>query len=317
MRRIHAVQGRCCGLLGVAGLALLAGCAETMKPRPPAHTPAHAPAAETAAPPAVDVASAPVPAITPGTVVGSEPPKGYSHLILKSQPRVGADSIDKVSASLSGMASMLFTAVVADCRKEKGGGAAYTLASVAAGVGTKVKGQDMVLSSESAGKLSADLGLVGSTVLSGGEKQLQRMRSVARSNTLAILDAPTIMLVDGKHVTVLFRYAILADPTTGQLNTVVWPLKKAGAGWEVSGPAEWLPENKVDDCQLHVDTGEFVFGMPTASAFAVRGAPKGRASLELTSDLKTLAATSPWTASAARQLENSLRALLAKAAKGR
>ena len=92
------------------------------------------------------VAVSPIP---PGAVIGMGAPKGWSHLIIKSQPKVGEDSIGKISTTLAGMASMLFTAIVADVRRDStatGGDAAYSLSGVAAGVGTQVNGEDMVLS---------------------------------------------------------------------------------------------------------------------------------------------------------------------------
>ncbi len=272
------------------------------------------PSAVAAVPAEIDVTPRPVAMIPPGTVLADGPPPGWTNLIIKSHPRVGPESIDKVSATIAGMTSLLFTAILADVEKETRAGRAarFTLSKVAAGVGTEVDGQDMVLSSETQEELGADLGFLDRTVLSGGEAEVRRIRCVARSPTMAVLDAPNILLLQGKHRRVVLRYVLLVDPQTGRLDTLLWHLAPNEQGQHAGpvGPMQWLPANKVVDCVLHVDPGEFLLGFPTTIAFAMQRTPQGRQTLDVPDGLKSAAAQSKLTPTTARQLEEQLRGLL-------
>ena len=119
----------------------------------------------------------------------------------------------------------------------------------------------------------------------------------------------------GMLVGVVVRYAILIDGETGRLETLVWPLLKQRDPDAVPlGPAEWLPPDMVEDCILHVDTGEFILGIPVAKkAVAMSRLPKGSRTMELPEELRRLAATvPPFTVEAARALEKQLRDLLSR-----
>jgi hypothetical protein len=253
--------------------------------------------------------------LEPGTVVGNRAPKGWSHLVIRTVPRIDDDSRDAVSDGVARLAAMLFTAVVADVRRDNG---AYSLATVAVGVGAKVNDDPTILTSATQAKLGANFSWLERQVLSAGEKQVDQMLLAARSPTMAILDAPSIMLHEGKHRNVIFRYLLLIDPENGRLQTLVWPLlkRKNGEGLELIGPAEVLKANTVDDFAMHVDSDEFIFGVPTTMSFATKRPPLGERKLRWPESLKAVAAESPLSAAEAAKLERELRKLLAEEANG-
>lgn len=254
--------------------------------------------------------------IAPGTVIADRPPEGWSHLILKSQPRIGDATRDQISDFYAPLTELLFTAILADVQsaEDTGGGSSYYLAKVAIGAGTDVGGRDMILSPETQEELGADLGFMQRQTLVGGLKELHRMRCVARSQTAAILDAPGVVLRRGKHREAVLRYAILVDPKTGRLDTLLWTLESAAADQpaEAVGPIQWLPPNKVVDCELHVDSSGFTLGIPNAMGFAMFELPQGRRTFALPERLNATAAMSPLTAEAAGELQTLLRSLLSR-----
>ena len=264
----------------------------------------------------VDVTLRHVAPIEPGTVIGDKAPRGWSNLVIKSHPRVAPESKDKVSASTAKYAGFLFTAILADVQptQQPQGDARFLLSNFAVGVGTRLNGQqDVVLSSDTQERLGAKLGFLEKQILSGGEKQLTQMRCVARSRSMAILDTPSVMVVGGKHCKITLRYALLVEPRTGRLDTLLWALEDAerAEDSEPLTPIQLLPPDKIVDCQLHVDPKEFTFGIPSSLAFAMLEMPPGRQAFQFPKQLKTTAAAIKCTPESAQALEAGLRRLLA------
>ena len=149
-------------------------------------------------------------------------------------------------------------------------------------------------------------------MLSGGDKQLQQIYGVARSRTMAILDAPSTLLLDKKHQQVVLRYAVLVDLQTGRLDTLLWLLDREDRDEdsEPLSPLQWLAPDKLEDCALHVDPDDFFLGIPGPKAFAMERMPQGRQAIEFPNELKSTAAAAEFTPASAQALERALRKLL-------
>jgi hypothetical protein len=259
--------------------------------------------------PAYDVSARPLELIRAGTAVGTDAPAGWTHLVLKSVTRPGAGDVGQLSASQARLAGLLFTAIVADVSRE---GGRSRLARVAVGVGTRVGGQDLVLTPDTQERLGADLGFVARAVLSRAHQKLADVVTLARSPLMAVFDAPNLMVRDGRHRPVVLRYAVLVDEKSGRLDALVWVLDRQEGGGLAGpvGPAQWLPPAAVDDCVLHVDAREFFLGSPNEKSFALLSPPKGQRQLEFPAALGDLASRTRFSPTAAAQLEVGLRALL-------
>src|SRR5262245_20216507 len=72
---------------------------------------------------AVDVQSRPLATIPPGTAIGNEPPKGWSHLILQSRPRLGVGDVDSVPKFATQYTSIFLFTVLANVRQSASNGA--------------------------------------------------------------------------------------------------------------------------------------------------------------------------------------------------
>ncbi|MCS6849616.1 MAG: hypothetical protein NZ700_00425 [Gemmataceae bacterium] len=266
--------------------------------------------AQVAAPAAAyDVTPRRLARIEPGTVIGKEPPQGWTHLIIKSHPRLGAGDLNQVNSLTAQLSSFLFTAIVARVQAEPR--TPLRIAQVGIGLGTSINGRDTIISSDTQRQLGANLGFLARVVLSKSEDRLEQVQLVARSNTMVVIDAPSLVARQGRHVPVTLRYALVLDPTNGRLDTLLWQLEGQGrGGWAISSPLEWLPPNKIEDCVLHVDGNEFTLGAPSEMAFAMVAMPKGHKQLPWTEPLQAVAATSRFAAESARSLEAQLREAL-------
>jgi hypothetical protein len=255
--------------------------------------------------------------IPPGTVLDKGPPKGWSHLIIKSHPHPGTGDMAKVNESTYQLASFIFTGFVANVRGEQvGGQVQYRLEHVAVGLGTNIKGRDTIISPETQQRLGANLSLLARVVFDKTYQMQQDVMVAVSSNTLAVVDTPAVMLRGNKHRPVILRYTLLVDPKTGHLDTVLWLIDKDDQGRYVgpSSPIEWLPENKVQEVVLHVDGNEFTLGVPSENAFAASTLPQGKKQIIFPDDLKPIAGQRRLTVEMARQLEGRLKEILLWAA---
>lgn len=268
--------------------------------------------------PAYDVTRRRLDRIPPGTVIDKNPPKGWSHLILKSYSRPGAGDVEQLPATADRLTRLLFTAIVADVRPyaKHGnvgngghGSKRYKLAKVAVGLGTRIGKKDTVITPDTQKRLGAALGLFARVVLRTAQEKLGDITVVARSATFQVFDSPSLMVVDGKHKPVVLRYALLVQKRTGRLNALVWVLGRKADG-KYSGPIgaiQCLPANLTGDCVLHVDGNEFSLGQPTEKAFAITGPPNGKKEIKIDDYLKPLAARPRFTTATAAELESELR----------
>jgi hypothetical protein len=252
--------------------------------------------------------------IPPGTVIGKEAPKGWSHLILKSYSRPGAGDFKELSPIADRLSRLLFTAIVADVQSDKNGsdGKRYKLAKVAVGMGTRISQKDTVITPDTQQKLGAGLGLLARVVLRKAQEKLNDIVVVARSATFLLFDSPSYMAVENTHRPIVLRYAVFVDEKTGRLNTLVWPLghEQDGKYTDPIGAIQWLPPNLTGDCILHVDGNEFSLGQPTEKAFAITSPPKGQKEIKIGEDLKPLVSRPRFSAAAAAELETKLRQAL-------
>lgn len=245
--------------------------------------------------------------IAPGTrIVVDRPPEGWSALVMKSQPQVTEGDINRIPSMTIQLAGMLFSVLTASAAQEPNTNPPqYFLSGVGTGLGMNVGGADTIVSSATASQQGLNLGMISSMVLSTSETRLDEIVEVARSKTMAVVDAPTMMAKGETHVPVVFRYAFLCDPRDARLYTVVWVVDHNTPGgshvWD--GTMRLLPQPCVENCTMRVDANQFaMFGQPKPTAFAVTRMPAGTV-LRPSPELLAAAAQRAFTPSLAHQLE--------------
>jgi hypothetical protein len=261
-----------------------------------------------------DVTARPPDSLAPGTVVGRTAPARWSHLIIKSLPRVRPGEESKLPligrSRMIRMASWMFTAFVADVRPESHGSKRlYGIRAIALGLGTVIGDRDVIITPETAAQHGIELDWITRGILSEGYKTQGRSTVVIHGPTLAVVDTPVAYRADGRNRLLRFRYALLVDASTGRLDTLVWLLDAQGGcgdGWAVV-----LAPDTIDEAELIPDPDEFsALGIPSEAAFAVDRLPRGRARTLLSPDLRSLVAQGKFTPAEAGSLEQRLRQIL-------
>jgi hypothetical protein len=221
--------------------------------------------------------------------------------------------VNQVPAPVRKLSGMFFTALIARVRPGDGQDeTSYRLDKVAIAMGTRVGENDVVITPATQKRLGANLGLLARIALERGYERFQGVTVAARTSTMEVIDGPAMMVRGGKHRPVVLRYAILVDPRTGQLTTLMWAIAQDDRGTYqgVISDCEWLPPNQVEVRLLHVDASEFSFGLITENAMAIMQLCKGQAQVDFSPELKRLAGAARFRLEAPRDLEERLREAL-------
>lgn len=261
-----------------------------------------------------DVTARPPEMIAPGTEVGRAAPVGWSHLVIKSLPRVrpGEESSIPllVRSQTVRMASWMFTVFAADVRPDqRAGQTIYTLRAVGLGLGTASGGRDIVITPETANDHGIELDWITREILTKGYKTQRLAVVVVHGSTFGLVDTPVWYRCGTHHRLIRFRYALIVDAPSGRLDVLVWLLDPEGDC--ADGAAVVLAPDTIDEAELLPDPKEFnTIGIPSDAAFAVNRLPPHRARLLLPPDLRPLAEQVKYTPTEAGALEAGLRRLL-------
>jgi len=253
-----------------------------------------------------DLTPKPAPEIAPGTVVGTAAPPGWSHLVIKSLPRVRADHRAGLPDITIDKAGWMFTAFLADVTREPDG--TFALKRLALGLGAKGAERDVIATSDTARQHGVPLGAFGGLILDKGYAVQRKAVLPLWSPAFGLLDTPVWFKCGDTNRLVRYRYALLADRTTGTLDVLMWSLGADGPGCGWLAEVVRIAPNTIDPAELVVDRRKVTFGMPTDDAFAVEQLPPG-ARRPLPDELRPLAGTTRFTPESARDLEAGLRRL--------
>ena len=154
---------------------------------------------------------------------------------------------------------------------QEGNGSAYLLDRVGIGIGTRVNGKNTIISSDTQAGLGANLGIIERQVLSTTEKGFATgNRQVARTATMLVFDADSMLLIGGDHKPMVTRFVLLVARDTGQLGAMSWILEPTAAGDYrfYDRPMQYLTVPVIEDRILNVKADKFFLGIPAADAFA-------------------------------------------------
>lgn len=265
-----------------------------------------------------DTSAKPPDAIAPGTLVERGPPAGWSHLVIKSLPRVRAGEVPKLPRNplvsrekLVEMTAWMFTAFAADVvREEQGGRSRYKLRAIGLGLGASANGRDTVFTADTAAQFGIELDFIRKEVITTSYRVQDRARVLALGPSFAVLDTPVTYRCGDRNRMIRFRYALLADTKTGALDVLCWRVGDEPEHSDLTR-AVLLPPNLVDEPELVADPKGFsLAGIPGELAFGVDALPPHRLEVPLPEALRALAGANRFSAAEARELEAKLRDLL-------
>jgi hypothetical protein len=218
--------------------------------------------------------------LSAATRVGDTAPEGWTHLVLKSVPRLASGEWRDLPEVGKKTATMFRTAIVADVQP-LGIDKEYILSRV--GIAMCVtsrdgKAGDVVVSSDRLESLGMRLSAMEQVVLQAAETELAESRIIAFTSTFALLRSPVTLLVAGKHRKVDLYYAFCVDSTTGRMRVGVWSMWPGDVKKQPPPPAVIdLAPKTTFDCELDVQAKRVVVvGIPFSWSFALRKLPPGR-----------------------------------------
>ncbi len=288
------------GLAALLGGSLLVGCSNTVAQPIGREMPV---ITQDGGRPAKELPPRPFERIPPGTVIGDGCPDGWSCLVSVAMPRLGAGDVNDAPAAAKTFTNMFWPTILANVKKE---GPSFVLDKVAIGYALPVNGRRVVGSSRNPQGLS--LGLIGSQVFRENEKFLDESRSPAYTPTMQVFDIPGLFVRGEEHRPMWMRHAVLVNPKTGDMASVVWLLDKDGDESYPLGEdvVQVLPANCREDRVLDVKGEKITFGIPSADAFAQVSIPQGRPA-KVTPALQKVAGLKSYTTKTAAELEAALR----------
>jgi hypothetical protein len=226
----------------------------------------------------ISVSAAPLDEIEPGTKIGDGPPKPWTHLIVFAKPRLAQGDVDALPGIAKNLATKFCLVLAADVtRNGNGTNTEYKLARVGAGFAMDIKGQMVVVNVAKQRELGANLGFIALTVLEENEKVRKNdVRQVARTETMIVFDAKSIVLKDGAHQDFIIRHAVLVDPRSGKLSTFCWLMKDEGDDYVMAeDELQLLPPDYHEDRAINVDGKDIALGIPGPRTFALVRVPPG------------------------------------------
>src|SRR5271157_6270247 len=132
--------------------------------------------------------------IAPGTLVGDQPPRMWSHLVIKSIPRLVSGDLETLPRSAFRTAPLIRTVILADVGRSADDPSRFALRRV--GVGLCVpdlsKG-DVVVESGRLAESGVKLGMMEKVVLQAAEEELTLGRLIARGPAFALYHGPAVL----------------------------------------------------------------------------------------------------------------------------
>ena len=210
-------------------------------------------------------------------LVGQSAPPGWSHVALKSVPMLASGDLDTVSSQAFETARRVRPLILADIRRSEAGlGSTFYLARV--GVGLCAPDQDgesdRVVTATSVEGTAGTWTTKQRLILTALAFETSRTRLAAATPTFALLRSPSMFLIGGSHRKTESCYALLVDPSSGELRVVIWQDDLRRSAQMPSEIPARLPASPVFDCPQDVHATR-VLGTPVAWSFAIRELPPG------------------------------------------
>jgi hypothetical protein len=218
--------------------------------------------------------------LQPGMVIGDKPPAGWSHLVVKSIPRLTSGDRGTLPAGSSQTATYFRTVILANVKPVDTDEKEFELAEIGVGMCVPVpqdEDRDMVVAADRLDALGLHLSMVQRVVLDAAEAELAEGRIIARTPTFALLRTPaTVVAAGNEHRKVNLYYAFCVDRATGKLDVAVWTMSPEAKSLKAPSALVRLGSDPRFDCQLDVRAKRILGTVPYSWSFALRSLPPGR-----------------------------------------
>jgi hypothetical protein len=218
--------------------------------------------------------------LKPGLKLEKKPPKGWSHFVLKSLPRLATGEQSSLPAGSSKTAALFRNVILANVKPVDLNEKDFELTQIGLGICVPYpqdEDQDIVVAADRLDALGLDLTMVQKVVLDAAEAELAEGRIIARTPTFALFRSPvTIVDTAGKHRKVNIHYAFCVERTTGRLRVGVWTMRSGPEPLQAPATMVRLASDPIFKCELDVRAKRILGTVPYSWSFAMRTLPPGK-----------------------------------------
>jgi hypothetical protein len=218
--------------------------------------------------------------LKPGTRVGEKPPEEWTHMVLKSVPRLATGDRGTLPKGSAETATMFRTALLADVKPVDTQETEFELVRIGLGVCVPVpheEDNDMVVTAGALEALGLRFSMVERAVLDAAEAEMAEGRIIARTPTFALFRSPVMLIMDGEHKKARIYYAFCVDRNTGRLRVAAWTMRPDQKPAQAPATLVKLESDGAFDCQIDVRAKRILGTVPYSWSFAMRTLPPGRA----------------------------------------
>jgi hypothetical protein len=217
--------------------------------------------------------------LKPGLKLEKKPPKGWSHLVIKSHPRLATGDRSSLPAGSSKTATLFRNVILANVKPVDLNEKEFELTQIGLGICVPYpqdQDQDIVVSADRLDALGLDLTMVQKLVLDAAEAEMAEGRIIARTPTFALFRSPvTVIDTANKHRKANLHYAFCVERTTGRLRVGVWTMRPKPEPQQAPTTMVKLASDPIFKCELDVRANRILGTVPYSWSFAMRTLPPG------------------------------------------
>ena len=221
--------------------------------------------------------------LKPGLRIAKKPPDGWSHLVIKSIPRLASGDSSSLPAGSSKTATLFRSVLLANVKPVDINEKDFELTQIGVGIcipDPQDEDQDIVVSADMLSALGLNhLTTVQRMVLDAAELEMAEGRIIARTATFALFRSPVTILdtvTGGKHSKANINYAFCVNRTTGRLDVAVWTMKPESSPQQAPATMVKLAADAVFPCDLDVRVKRILRTVPYSWSFAMKDLPPGK-----------------------------------------
>jgi len=218
--------------------------------------------------------------LKPGVKIENKPPKGWSHLVVKSLPRLTTGDRSSLPAGSSKTAALFRNVILANVKPVDLAEKDFELTQIGLGICVPYpqdEDQDIVVSADRLDALGLDLTMVQKVVLDTAEAEMAEGRIIARTPTFALFRSPVTVIDNAnKHRKVNLHYAFCVERTTGRLRVGVWTMRPESEPQQPPANMVKLASDPIFKCELDVRAKRILGTVPYSWSFAMRTLPPGK-----------------------------------------
>jgi hypothetical protein len=218
--------------------------------------------------------------LQPGLHIDGKPVKGWTHLVIKSNPRITSGEKGTLPAGALKTATLFRSILLANVQPLDVYEKEFELSQIGVGLcvpNPQDEDEDIVVSADRLDALGLNLTTVQRLVLDAAEAEMSEGRIIARTPTFALFRSPAMVVSGDKHLKVNLCYAFCVERMTGRLRVGMWTMRIESEALKAPATMYRLAPNPKFDCELDVRAKRILGMVPFSWSFAMRYLPPGRA----------------------------------------